>query len=505
MQRNHQKGVMFSSQKGQELALVQNLQSERTIDPLVADFCEVWTRIHEHIGTLRVRKISKTTEIAKLFKEEVTLPFYHKYRSSPLVEYSPAWMKTLGAFSFHWKGGRILFPLRLITYELAYYQVSVLGTFLDGLRTGTIPGTSESLFAWLFPKLVSMALPLSLSDLVLLRGFQQVYQHSQTALRRIPTREYVTHIRDLAPETLRNKIEHFRYFQMAIPMKFLDMGRLGYETYLISHFLPLPLRFHPYCLTSVNFGSLCLSLLQLPVHSSRWFLALKDFLFQNSSQNSSNNSSPHFCLSMKQRVYNWNLASLRSGLNQWQLPLVFFHNDPQITLPDFPPTMAVSLDPTFDPFRLLTPADLKLLTFLTTVGEIYHINDLSAQVALHRNTVDRLLHEYQKEKLLSRVVHFFNLGLELSVHLYINVPHSCAYISFLAQAQTLPWIDIYKSDTDTATVYFGRLNIPQTWTVAFVSRMNLLREVFPSIKLLYSFDPHQYAKWNLSLLETYNK
>ena len=166
--------------------------------------------------------------------------------------------------------------------------------------------------------------------------------------------------------------------------------------------------------------------------------------------------------------------------------------------------MEMGLDPSFDPYRPLTPADLKLLSFLTTVGEIRQINDLSIHLDLHRNTIVRLLKDYQKNKLLYRVVHFFNLGLDLSIHVYLQLPHCERNVPFLTQAQSLPWIDIFKTETKDTTIYFGKMRIPQMWTAAFISRMHVLRTTFPDLRLQYSFDPPQHAKWNLSLLETYD-
>ena len=59
-------------------------------------------------------------------------------------------MKSLGSFSILWFGGRVLIPLRLVTYELAYSQDRLLHNFLVNVDNGKIPGTKETLFRVLF-------------------------------------------------------------------------------------------------------------------------------------------------------------------------------------------------------------------------------------------------------------------------------------------------------------------------------------------------------------------
>ena len=63
------------------------------LDPFVRDICALWTLIRYQVGQRRIRKISKTGEITQGLMEKFTLPFYEKYQASPLIEYSPAWIK----------------------------------------------------------------------------------------------------------------------------------------------------------------------------------------------------------------------------------------------------------------------------------------------------------------------------------------------------------------------------------------------------------------------------
>ena len=98
------------------LSQVQKQASTLSIEPFVIDFCDVWVVIHAYVSQERIKKITKTKMIATKLKETVTIPFYEKYNSHPYVDSSTAWMNPHAALCLYWQGGRVLFPLKLITY-----------------------------------------------------------------------------------------------------------------------------------------------------------------------------------------------------------------------------------------------------------------------------------------------------------------------------------------------------------------------------------------------------
>ncbi len=486
---------------GQSMQKSQGVQrpseSPSSITPFVQDFCDLWTIIHTEVTKRRVRRISKTVEITQGLKEKLTIPFCEKYKDHPLIEYSEAWMKSLGSFSVLWFGGRVLLPLRLVTYELAYSQDRLLNNFLVNIHNGRILGTEETLFRVLFPKLLDMALPLSRSDLILLNGFQSAYTQSQYRRTGPSTQTFVTQHSELSPETIRNKLEYFRFFQLAIPMHFLDMGKLGFETYLVSNSNQLSDPLIKYCLLSLQLGEKCFSLIQLPYQNHELLTVAKASLGEES-----NNSS--WILPMTRRVHSWNLSSLMIGKNNWTQPYPFFYGEPT-SIPDAPPPiMDVSLDPVFQPFRTLTPADIALLSFLVSVGKILRLKDLAAQVQLHPNTVGRLLAEYHSAELLKQVVHYYNLGLNLPIHLFLSMPENGNHYPFLDYCQTLPRMDFFSSIMADKIVYFGRLDLPQIWARDFVTRIRHLRNVFPEVTIQYTFEPPTLVQRNLSLKDIYS-
>jgi len=165
--------------------------------------------------------------------------------------------------------------------------------------------------------------------------------------------------------------------------------------------------------------------------------------------------------------------------------------------------MDLSLDPTFEPYRPLTNADIKLLTFITCIGTTFKIKDLSSQLNLHRNTVVKLLSEYHQNQLIQRVLQFNNIGLELPIYFYLKVPKKIDF-PFVEQCRTLTCLDVFIATEKQSNIYFGKVDIPLHWARDFTVRMKAIRETYPDVKLQYSMEPSVLAKWNLSLKETYD-
>lgn len=471
--------------------------SNIVVDSFVLDFCQFWVDIYDVVQQERIPKISKTAALTRLFRDTHTHPFYEKYKVYEFVECFPAYWDRLGAICFQWKEGWIAFPLRLITYELAYPQENLVKTYLHHLSTGTLPGDRETLFAFLFPRLYQFALPLSEYDVTLLKGFQMVFDRCANFFRGPTIKEFVTYLPHMTPETIRNKLEHFQFFQLAIDMFFPDMSKLGYETYLISHVRSFPAELDSYRLSTVNFGPESLSLLQLPTATSALFAQLQAFIRQDPTPSA-------IMEPLTWRTHSWNLTSLTGGHPYWELPVEFFYSDLHTAPRVSPPTLDISLVPMFDPFRPLTPADLKLLAFLTTVGNTIRIKDMCTQLQLHHKTVVKLMAEYWEHQLLHRVVQFFNIGLDLTTSLYIDVPRGSEAFPFLQQCLALPRIDIFLMESKTSTTYYGHIDMPSIWVKEFVTRMRTIRDTFPDITLHYTFEPPSPAKWNLSLARTYS-
>ena len=273
---------------------------------------------------------------------------------------------------------------------------------------------------------------------------------------------------------------------------------VAYETHLIGHYSSLPLQFEQYCLLSANLGGRHLSIIQTPFNSISMFNSLKEFLEREPPTS-------QLLIPLTRRMHSWNLKNLNQGKNKWTLPFTFFYDNIQSVPTVTPPTLDLSLNPSFEPYRPLTKADIDILTFLSTVGSTVRIKDLSAQLNLHQNTVTKLLTEYHTNQIIYSVCQFYNIGLDLPVYFYLNIPKTEEIIPFITQCQTLPRVDLFMAEEKQRTVYFGRVDIPQQWTREFTARMHLIRQTYPEVTLHYSMEPAILGKWNLSLKETYQK
>lgn len=286
--------------------LLNNLSHEShslTIDPFIIDFCEIWEVIHQYVERLPVKKITKTAEIAIKLKDDYTLPFYEKYGNYQCIDCYPGWLERLATIFIRFCGGRITFPLRLIMYELVNSKDQLLQKYLTSLIENEIEGTREKLFAYLFPKLSRMVIPLSASDVKMLQSYQLVHDKCGKSHIGPTTREFIQYIPKLTPDTIRNKLEQMVYFQMVANVFYLDMGRLGYETFLISHSVPLPSLYENFCLISVHFGSSQYSIVQIPYSDPIRIIELKDQLTRKTF------ITPYYTR-LSRRIHTWNLSSL---------------------------------------------------------------------------------------------------------------------------------------------------------------------------------------------------
>jgi DNA-binding Lrp family transcriptional regulator len=268
------------------------------------------------------------------------------------------------------------------------------------------------------------------------------------------------------------------------------MAKMGYESFLISHFEPIPKDLENFTLFSIDFNISQFSLLQVPIQNNKMYLILQDEL------------KPTIFHQMTDRLHSWNLSGLGPGKNGWKLPPSFLHSDPLSKSIAPSPTLSLSLQPDFDKFRELTEADIKILEFITTRGTFSSKKHLSQTIKVSLPEVSRRLEEYRKQNLIAKVYQFFNLGLDLTIYFCLSSP-SKLDISWVDHFLSFPKSDVFYSIDDELSLFFGHLKIPNMWYKDFTRKINRIKKEFKDIKFYYSVEPGNIAKWNLSLSKTY--
>ncbi|MHA2289940.1 MAG: hypothetical protein ACXABG_14240, partial [Promethearchaeota archaeon] len=127
------------------------------MEPFVLDFLEIWWTIHADAASLSMKDIPK---YAHSLLQSFTLPLYNQYKNTKLFHKYDAWIKDFSALGISSRNGVIMFPLRLITYEVNSHQDQLLEYYINRLQTGQLQGTQEELFDFLFPRLIIASVPL---------------------------------------------------------------------------------------------------------------------------------------------------------------------------------------------------------------------------------------------------------------------------------------------------------------------------------------------------------
>ncbi|MFX1508137.1 MAG: hypothetical protein ACFFDC_18790, partial [Promethearchaeota archaeon] len=280
------------------LLKIRQKQDSFQIDDFTLEFLRVWDIIHQRAPDVKLNDIKNFT---KSILETITLPFYQKFKDLPIIEKYDSWVSSLSSIVINWgEMGRIMFPLRLVIYEVVNHQDELLNHCLKQITSGLMRGTSENIFNILFPRLINVAIPLDEVEVLFLKALQPLHDKS-TDIFKGATNEELSTVLNVSPRTILRRIQAIDFFQINIPMHFLDMAKLGYETFLVSHFQPIPDNLQPYCYNSADLTFSQLSLFQIPISKSQVYMQLQDDL------------EPMIFQQMDQRIQNWNLSGLGAG------------------------------------------------------------------------------------------------------------------------------------------------------------------------------------------------
>ncbi len=459
---------------------------EYKIEEFVLDFLNIWTHIHEKAKDY---SLEDTLKFAKEILESHILPFYNKFNEDDSLELNKSWLKDYASLVINWrKRGSVLFPLKLVTYEICYHDKKLFEFFVQKILTKEIRGEKEVLFEFLFPILSNFTVPLDDMYISLLKAFQGLEKHNQFYYRDPTQNDFAKHL-EISPRTVLRRMNIIRLLQMVHALHFLDMGKVGYETTLIAHSNIFPKQYKKYLLFSINLTVGNFSIIQIPYKKPEEMFSVQENLEILISQ------------PMSSRVSSWNLSGLSEGEVTWRNPPSFLHGDANISLISPSPDLEFSLKPAFDPFRSLTPADIKILDFLSIKGSFASIKQLSDSIKVSSPEVSKRLQEYGKENLLVKMNQYFNIGLDLTIFFFVsgddpNIPWVQHFLGF-------PKCDVFFQEDETPYNYFGYLKMPNYWIKAFARKIDLIKRDF-GIKIYYKIASSvDHIRWGINLQETY--
>lgn len=480
--------IMISSQQNDSvLEILRQKSSTYYTEEFILDFLDIWSYIHKEAVNY---DLADALHFSNSILESHILPFYKKHQKEKSLSLNKTWLKEYASLVINWGNrGAILFPLKLITYEICYNKKEAINSFITSLLNKEFKANQENLFDFIFPKLVNFTIPLDGVTISLLKAFQG-YSKITSPLKRLNLSDpKYTEKLNISLRTLQRRMKVIQLMQLVESRFIIDLGRLGYETSLCIHQNAFPEEFKKYLLISSNLSVGTFSITQIPFKKTDLLLKLQEKMsgavFQPMSLN----------------TRSWNLTGLHLGEDPWQTPPSFLHADPTIQIISPTPDFQLSLEPTFNPFRNLTAADIKILEYLTVKGTFRSVKDLSENIKVAQHKTATRLEEYEKEQLLVKTHNFFNIGLDLTVFFFVST--ETKEIPWIQHFLSFPKADIYSSEDAQPYYYFGHLKIPNHWIKLFARKVDRIKRDY-SIKFYYKiYTPIDHARSAISLSETY--
>ncbi|MFW9855744.1 MAG: hypothetical protein ACFFFG_11815 [Candidatus Thorarchaeota archaeon] len=463
---------------------------EYKLEPYVEHFLRIWIKIHD---LAKETSLDDVLRISRRILVDDVLPFYEKFKHDPSLRLVEPWLKTHASIHLRWKDrGGYMMPLQLITYEVCCHPKSVIHVILQGIYTKRIPGRKEVIFEHLLPVLTNFIVPLDKIDIALLRANLQLERDPNNLFMDFyPYRDYIG-LEKRSIKTISRRIKRLRLLDMVAVQHVLDMGQLGYETSLIVHTGGFPERFLDVLLMNANMSVGTFSLVQIPFKETQILHTIQEQLPDS------------LVYPVNQRVINWNLSGLVGGEDPWQIPPSLIYGEPQVKITSPSPRFNCPLAVQHQSFKL-TPADVKILDFLSTMGDLENLTHLSQATGVSTSTISQRLPEYAKHQITTRLSQFFNFGLDLSIYFYLSTEDSS--IPWLDHFLTFPKVDVFISKTRPTHTYFGFLKLPNKWIKPFARNMDRILEGQreANMKLYWKINTvRDHFKWGISLLKTYH-
>jgi DNA-binding Lrp family transcriptional regulator len=461
--------------------------SDYSIEETVLDFLNIWAHIHHEAKNY---DLADALTFSKSLLDSHIYPFFETHKKEGYLSLNKAWLKSFSSIVINWQNrGSILFPLYLVTYEICYHRKNLIDIYVNKILTKETQPTQENLFEFLFPILTNFPVPLSVIDISILKAYQGFAKNSSPLKNFNVIQSSFAEDFDVSLRTLQRRMSVIRLMQLVQSDFMLDMGRLGYETTLFIHQDSFPKEIEKYLLLSTDLTMATFSLTQIPYNKTDVIISLQNKMTNSVSQ------------TMTYRTSSWNLTGLVPGEDHWQSTPPLLHGDPTVKFISPSPDCLQSLEPTFKSFRPLTPADIKILDFLTIQGSFRSLKDLSKTIGVSVSQISKRLDEYEAERLLLKTHQYFNIGLDLTVFVFIStetkdIPWTQHFLSF-------PKSDVYSQDKESPYYYFGYLKMPSKWIKPFARKIDRIKKDFGTKCYYKIFTPIDYARYSLSLKETY--
>lgn len=465
------------------------LINDKEIFKFILDFIDYWESVKVIIKPDGKSVISwrKWKEISQKMMGKLTRPFFEKWKHLEAIYLIEAYSDEYSSFVYSLRGDKILIPYQLILFESCKSSDSLI----SNLKRNPLIEVLEKVLRSLF---LNLNVRLRKSDFQIIKKLSK--PGFSKSLDKFPKLKELAYGTRQDVRTVSNSLEYLFQHNVLSLIFLVDIARIGYQTELIFHKKSMILKnlesyiAHSFPLTTHGGFS---TVIQYPYRDTSSYLSLIEF-FDSEDK-----------VQMHSFYRGWNFGGFTQSLDErWKLqpPILEEGGNWSTQLMVGEIGIEFNLNPLYDPYPL-SYREGRLLGLVhkhSTMSEEYLAKQLQISRAYIADDWKKLL----RNNIIFRYPIFKNIGLGSRIHFCIRLNSSEAggIRNILEHLKFFPYVEMFYSLEDDIVV--GKVNMPLSWTNAFIFRLSALRDVYPECSYYYYIGPDVYAPWAFDILGTFD-
>ncbi len=465
------------------------LINEKENIKFILDFIGYWKSVKTFIKPDGKSVISwrKWKEISRKMVDELTRPFFEKWKHLETVYLIEEYYVEHSSFVFSLRGNQLLFPYQLILFEAWKSSDSLISSLKKNPSTRVFEKVLNSLF-------VDLNVRLRKSDYQIIRKLAQ--PGFSKSLDRFPKLKELAYGTRQDVRTVSNSLKYLFQHNVLSLIYLVDMARIGYQTELIFHKKSKiltnlePYIAHSFPLTTHGGFS---TVIQYPYRDTSAYLNLIEFF------DSEDKVQMHFF------YRGWNFGGFTQNPDErWKLkpPLLEVGGNWNTQLIVGEIGIEFNLNPLYNSYPL-SYREGRLLGLVHKHSAMAEEN-LVKQLQVSRSYIAEDWKKLLRNSIIFRYPVFSNIGLGSKVHfcIRINSSKTGGIRNILEHLKFFPYVEMIYNLEEGIVV--GKVKIPLSWTNDFIYRLSDLRDNYQEYSYYYYIGPDVYAPWAFDILGTFD-
>ncbi len=465
-----------------------NLQQEKEF---IDDFLGIWDNIRELMNseTTNYRIWRNWSKLAEKVYQEMTLPFYKKWKSLEYMHFVESYSTKFHSILFHMDGLNVLIPWKLILEEANIEE----GEIYEQLQNNP---SLEQFRKTILHLSRDYNYSLRKTDIKILQKLAN--PHFSKSLDKFPKLRELAYGTRQDVRTVTSRLDFLGECYILSMFYAVDMAKIGYQTTIFLHEKKM---------RDISDTVKEYVLYNFPAPPLQKYVAIVQYPYTDSEiisrfEESFEISSGAFTIATKQ-YRNWNLGGLTSKPEErWKLkpPLLQPGGSWLRELIVGNIGFEYNLDPEYDYFQI-TSDEAKLLGL---INQYSTMNDksLAKQLNRSRKNINSDWKHLLRNKIIHRFPTFSNIGLGSMVYFYISmIPKEYVY-RLLQHFKFFPFTNIFYNDQKG--LISGIVTIPFSWTHTLLYRFASLENEIPGAKASYYIGPDVLFRWSTNIQKTFD-